>query len=211
MAELKTKDNLLDKLRLYAETPDDDIVKYKNIIKKSLLNCPELLYSLNDTELEKELFDEDGNLLIDDKGNLIGEVDRYFGDTSLIRDALYIPDAQTKVKSYLCYEVGFDELPRYNDTYKYTEITFNIFVNGSDKTDKLTGISRHDLISSILREKFNWSSIFGFQTKLISNKPSITDNNYIVRTLIFQIFDTNGISYTPYNEDSYIRNNEYWQ
>lgn len=211
MTALKTKDSLLCKLRSYVETPDDDIIKYKNIIKKTLLNCPELLYSLNDAELEKELFDEDGNLLIDADGNLVGEVDRYFGDTSLIRDALYIPNAQTTVNSYLCYEVGFDELPRYSAIQKYTEITFTIFVNGADKTDKLTGISRHDLISSIIRERFNWSSIFGMQTKLISNKSSISDTNYIVRTLVFQILDTNSIVNTSYNNGSYIINNEYWE
>lgn len=208
---LTTKEELLDKLRAYADTPDDDNIKYKDIIRKALLNCPELLYALNNKELESELFDEDGNLLIDkDTGELLGEVDRYFGDNSNIRPSLFIPDTQTIVNSYVCYQVMFDELPRYQNIYKYNEIIFNIFVNGKDRTDKLTGIPRHDLIASIIREKFNWSSIFGMQSKLISSKESTTDNNYVVRTLIFQIEDTNGIVYTPFDEDSYIRNNEYW-
>ena len=208
---LTTKEDLLDKLRAYANNPDDDNIKYKDIIRKALLNCPELLYALNNNELEPELFDEDGNLLIDkDTGELLGEVDRYFGDNSNIRPSLFIPDTQTTVNSYVCYQVMFDELPRYQNIYKYNEIIFNIFVNGKDRTDKLTGIPRHDLIASIIRERFNWSSIFGMQSKLISSKESITDNNYVVRTLIFQIEDTNGIVYTPFDEDSYIRNNEYW-
>ena len=208
---LTTKDELLNKLRAYANNPDDDNIKYKDIIKKALLNCPELLCALNNKELESELFDDDGNLLIDkDTGELLGEVDRYFGDNSNIRPSLFIPDTQTTVNSYVCYQVMFDELPRYQNIYKYNEIIFNIFVNGKDRTDKLTGIPRHDLIASIIRERFNWSSIFGMQSKLISSKESITDNNYVVRTLIFQIEDTNGIVYTPFDEDSYIRNNEYW-
>lgn len=212
MINIKTKDDLLNKLRAYANTPDDDNIKYKNIIKKTLLNCPELLYSLHDNKLETELFDEDGNLLIDkETGELIGEVDRYFGDNSLIRPSLFIPDTQTKVNSYVCYQVMFDELPRYANIQKYTEIIFNIFVNGKDRTDKATGIPRHDLIASILRERFNWSSIFGMQTKLISSKESTTDNNYLVRTLVFQILDLNGVVNTPYREETYIRNNEYWQ
>ena len=209
---LTTKEELLNKLRAYADTPDDDNIKYKNIIRKALLNCPELLYALNNNELEPELFDEDGNLLIDkDTGELLGEVDRYFGDNSNIRPSLFIPDTQTTVNSYVCYQVMFDELPRYQNIYKYNEIIFNIFVNGKDRTDKLTGIPRHDLIASIIRERFNWSSIFGMQSKLISSKESITDNDYVVRTLIFQIEDTNSIVYTPFDENSYIRNNEYWQ
>lgn len=191
---LLTKDDIFKKLRAYAENPDDDNIRYKNIIKKSLLNCPELLYSLHAKELESELFDEDGNLNIDkETGELLGEVDRYFGDQSYIRPDLFIPDTQTKVNSYVCYQVMFDEMPRYSNIQKYTEITFNIFVNGQDRTDKLTGIPRHDLIASIIRERFNWSNIFGMQTHLISSKESVTDNNYLVRTLVFQIVDTNGI------------------
>ena len=132
-------------------------------------------------------------------------MDRYFGDNSNIRPYLFIPDTQDEVKHYVCYQVAFDELPRYSNTQKYTEITFNIFVNGKDRTDKLTGIPRHDLIASIIREKFNWSNIFGMQTHLISSKESVTDNNYLVRTLIFQITDVNSITYTPLGEKtSYI-------
>ena len=200
---ITTKEDLLDKLRAYADTPDDDNIKYKNIIRKALLNCPELLYALNNNELEPELFDEDGNLLIDeDTGELLGEVDRYFGDNSNIRPSLFIPDTQTTVNSYVCYQVMFDELPRYSNIQKYTEITFNIFVNGKDRTDKSTGIPRHDLIASIIRERFNWSNIFGMQTHLISSKESVTDNNYLVRTLIFQIVDTNGIVTTQNGKTS---------
>ena len=195
---LTTKEELLNKLRTYASTPDDDNIRYKEKIHDALLNNVELLYALNNKELESELFDEDDNLLInEDTGELIGEVDRYFGDNSNIRPYLFIPDTQDEVKHYVCYQIMFDELPRYSNIQKYTEITFNIFVNGKDRTDKLTGIPRHDLIASIIREKFNWSNIFGMQTHLISSKESVTDNNYLVRTLIFQITDLNSITNTP--------------
>ena len=200
---LTTKEDLLNKLRAYASTPDDDNIRYKEKIHDALLSNVELLYALNNEELESELFDEDNNLLIDEEsGELLGEVDRYFGDNSNIRPYLFIPDTQTDVKHYVCYQVAFDELPRYQNVQKYTEITFNIFVNGKDRTDKLTGIPRHDLIASIIREKFNWSNIFGMQTHLISSKESVTDNNYLVRTLIFQITDVNSITYTPLGEKS---------
>ena len=203
---LTTKEELLNKLRAYASTPDDDNIRYKEKIHDALLSNIELLYALNNEELESELFGEDNNLLIDEEtGELLGEVDRYFGDNSNIRPYLFIPETQTDVKHYVCYQVMFDELPRYQNVQKYTEITFNIFVNGKDRTDKLTGIPRHDLIASIIREKFNWSNIFGMQTHLISSKESVTDNNYLVRTLIFQITDVNSITYTPLGEKvSYI-------
>ena len=199
---LTTKEELLNKLRAYADTPDDDNIRYKEKIHDALLNNAELLYALNNEELESELFDGNELNIDEETGELLGEVDRYFGDNSNIRPYLFIPDTQTDVKHYVCYQVSFDELPRYSNIQKYTEITFNIFVNGKDRTDKLTGIPRHDLIASIIRERFNWSNIFGMQTHLISSKESVTDNNYLVRTLIFQIVDTNGIVTTQNGKTS---------
>ena len=202
---LTTKEDLLNKLRAYASTPDDDNIRYKEKIHDALLSNVELLYALNNEELESELFDGNELNIDEETGELLGEVDRYFGDNSNIRPYLFIPDTQTDVKHYVCYQVAFDELPRYPNIQKYTEITFNIFVNGKDRTDKLTGIPRHDLIASIIRERFNWSNIFGMQTHLISSKESVTDNNYLVRTLIFQITDVNSITYTQLGEKaSYI-------
>ena len=63
---LTTKEELLNKLRTYASTPDDDNIRYKEKIHDALLNNVELLYALNNKELESELFDEDDNLLINE-------------------------------------------------------------------------------------------------------------------------------------------------
>lgn len=196
--KLITKNDLLGKLRSYSYTPDDENIRYKKKIEKALMLNPCLLYALNEKSLESELFDDDGNINWEWNEDTkeyepLGEWDRYFGGTSNIRPYLFIPDTQTEVKHYICYQVSFDEMPRYQDTLKYTNVTFTIFVHGNDRNDKLTGIPRHDLIASIIRERFNWSNIFGMQTHLISSKESTTDNNYLVRTLVFQVVDTNGI------------------
>ena len=208
MAEkLVTKNDLLNKLRAYKTTPDDENIQYKKKIEKALMLNPCLLYALNEKSLESELFDEDGNINWEWNEDTkeyepIGEWDRYFGSNSNIRPFLFISDTQTEVKHYICYQVSFDETPRYQDTLKYTTITFTIFVHGNDRVDKLTRIPRHDLIASIIRERFNWSNIFGMQTHLISSKESTTDNNYLVRTLVFQVIDTNGIVNTTNGKTS---------
>lgn len=208
MAEkLVTKNDLLNKLRAYRTTPDDENIQYKKKIEKALMLNPCLLYALNEKSLESELFDDDGNINWEWNEDTkeyepLGEWDRYFGGTSNIRPYLFIPDTQTEVKHYICYQVSFDEMPRYQDTLKYTNVTFTIFVHGNDRNDKLTGIPRHDLIASIIRERFNWSNIFGMQTHLISSKESTTDNNYLVRTLVFQVVDTNGIHKTTDKKSS---------
>ena len=210
MAEkLVTKNDLLNKLRAYKTTPDDENIQYKKKIEKALMLNPCLLYALNEKSLESELFDDDGNINWEWNEDTkeyepLGEWDRYFGGTSNIRPYLFIPDTQTEVKHYICYQVSFDEMPRYQDTLKYTNITFTIFVHGNDRYDKFTGIPRHDLIASIIRERFNWSNIFGMQTHLISSKESTTDNNYLVRTLVFQVVDTNGIYNTSKSKTSIV-------
>ena len=208
MAEkLVTKNDLLNKLRTYKITPDDENIQYKKKIEKALMLNPCLLYALNEKSLESELFDDDGNINWEWNEDTkeyepLGEWDRYFGETSNIRPYLFIPDTQTEVKHYICYQVSFDEMPRYQDTLKYTNVTFTIFVHGNDRNDKLTGVPRHDLIASIIRERFNWSNIFGMQTHLVSSKESTIDNNYLVRTLVFQVVDTNGIHKTTDKKSS---------
>lgn len=198
MTDLITKDDLLAKLGAYSTVQDDESVQYKAKIKKALMQCPELLYALNNKQYESELFRPDGTINWDPETHEPeGEWELYFGDSSNIRPYLYYPETQDIVMNYLCYQVHFDELPRYSDRQKYTQITFTVFVNGKNSIDEATDIPRHDLIASILRERFNWKNTFGMQAHIISSKESLTDNNFLTRTIVFQILDTNGIVNTP--------------
>ena len=205
---LTTKEELLNKLRAYADTPDDDNIRIKEQIKDTFLNCPELLYAIHNKELESELFDEDGNLNIDEDGNLTGEVDRYFGENANIRPFLFIPETQDEVKNYVCYQTGYSDLVRYNDKEKNLIVTFTIFVNGKDSIDKLTNIPRHDLIASIIREKFAWIGLEISTTTPFGDKESTTDNNYLVRTLQYEVTLPNSICTTEGNNTFY--NNKRW-
>ena len=207
-AILTTKEELLNKLRAYADTPDDDNIRIKKQIKDTFLNCPELLYAIHNKELESELFDEYGNLNIDEDGNLTGEVDRYFGGNSNIRPFLFIPETQDEVNNYVCYQTSYSDLVRYNDKEKNMIVTFTIFVNGKDSMDKLTGIPRHDLIASIIREKFAWIGLEISTTTPFGDKESTTDNNYLVRTLQYEVTLPNSICKTEGNNTFY--NNKRW-
>ena len=123
-----------------------------------------------------------------------------------MRAFLFIRDTQTTVKCYVCYQVGFRDTVRYQAGLKETQVTFTIFAHGDDRMDKLTGIPRHDLIASILREQFAWTNIFGMQTYLVQNYESTTDTNYITRTLVFQLTDLNSKVQTPYGGKPSIMN-----
>jgi len=196
--DFSTKKEMLSKLRAYTETPDDDNIRIKEKIKNRLLRSPELLYALHNKELEGELFDSNGNLTPD------GEWDRYFGKSSNIRPFLFFPEVQTEVSNYIGYKVDCDSEPKYNDSEKYCEITFVIFVNGDDSIDASTGISRHDLIASILREIFQKSNIFGLECTLTENKEGTTDTRFLTRTLVFQTTLPNNLVRTVNGRTGYI-------
>lgn len=141
--KITTKIDLLNKIKEYKSAPDDENIQYKKKIEKALLTRPDLLYALNEKSLETELFDDDGNVNWEWNNEIgeyepLGEWERYFGSNSNIRPFLFIPDTQTEVKHYICYQVSFDEMPRYQDTLKYTNVTFTIFVHGNDRNDTAT-------------------------------------------------------------------------
>lgn len=213
MEKLLTKNDLLQKLRSYSYTPDDDVIRVKQKIKEKLLKCPELLYVLNNKELENELFLPDGTINAEydaSTGELIplGEWDRYFPYN--IRPYVFIPETQAFKDNFLCYTAGFREVPRFNDTEYYMQVVFTVLCNSAPEQafDGLTGQSRADLIGAILREKFNWSNIFGLQCKIVSNQEDIKDTNYISRTIVLESTMPNGITHTPLKHKSMIINND---
>ena len=191
--DLITKDDLLEKLRLFSDCPDDDNVIFKKKIENAFINCPEILYAVNEKSLEDELFNEDGSI------NYDGEWDRYFSDgyhDGNFRPYLFIPDTQDDVRNYVCYQTHFEETPRYNTVEKYCLVTFTIFVHAGNRVDNDTGLPRHDLIAAIIRDKLNWSNIFGTQCRIVSDRESMTDYKYVVRTLVFQCTMPNSIVQT---------------
>lgn len=185
--DFSTKEGLLNKLRSYVTNPDDDTIRIKARIKDMFLHCPEFLYALGVKEYEDQLFDNKGNLNVDEDGEPAGEWDKYFGENSYVRPYLYIPTTQTERNCYVCYQVNFSESPRYNDSMRYCVITFTILVNGGNIMDALTGIPRHDLIASIIRENFAWTGLTTASAIPVKDEESITDTNFLVRTLQFQV------------------------
>lgn len=156
--------------------PNEDTVRFKEIIKQILLEDDTLMYLLHNKELEE----------------VEAENDEYFGDN--IRSSFIIPETQTEVKHFLCFECSFDAVSGYNPAIKYEEIIFYILCNDKDLIVDEIGAARHDLIAALLIDKFNGSNKFGLQLKLLSDKPSVTDNHYATRTLVFEQLSTNSMT-----------------
>lgn len=79
---------------------------------------------------------------------------------------------------------------------KLLQITFYILCEEKNNIEKRTGIARHDLIGAIIMDIFNWSNLFGGQIHCVSDVPSVTDNDYATRTIIFEQTTDNNLTKT---------------
>jgi len=61
-----------------------------------------------------------------------------------------------------------------------------VLCDEKNNIEKKTGIARHDLIAALIMDIFNWSNLFGERIHCISDVPSVIDNDYSCRTLIFE-------------------------
>lgn len=169
-------DEELEYLRKLKREPNEDDIRYKEVIKRRLLKNNKIIYLLHNKELEEKE----------------SENDDYFGDNIL--PFYLISPVQTTVKNYLCFETSFESVSRYNSVMKNQQVIFYILCHNKDINVTEVGVARHDLIASVLIDEYNGSNIFGTQLKLISDKPSVVDNNYSARTLIFEQITTNSIT-----------------
>lgn len=188
MDKLQNKQEVLAKLTALTSVPDDNNIFLKEKVKKALLKSPELLYALHNPELESELFNDDGTI------NYEGDWTMYYGKEGNIHPYFFLPETQDRVRNHLCFKTDFTDIPKYNQVMCYMNVTFLVMVDVKDAIDQLTGITRHDLIDSIIRERFNWSNIFGAHCKIVSDKESFTDSNYIIRTITLEQETTNNIT-----------------
>lgn len=165
-------------LRDLKNNVDSDNIRYKEIIKKSLIENDLIIYLLNNKELEDVGADPSDYLGIN------------------ILPAYLIHPTQHNVQNFICYEVGFREVQRYNSKMKLLQVTFYVLCEEKNNIEKRTGIARHDLLGALILDIFNWSNVFGGQIHCVSDVPSVTDNDYATRTIIFEQLTDNNLAKT---------------
>ena len=151
---------------------NDDIVTMKRKIKQMLISNVDLLEALNNPEIPLDSPDE------------------YLDNN--IYDFLRVPRTQDTVRNFVCFTVDDIEDHRFNEAMKIQYIQINAICHLEDMSTKY-GMSRHDLLGYLLREKFNWTNLFGLQFKLIYNKESPVDSDYYCRTLKFEAVKPNSL------------------
>ena len=170
-------------MRREIQTANDDIIEIKRKIKQMLISDPDILEALHNPDIDLDSPDEflDNNI---------------FG---FIR----IPTTQDTVRNFICFTVDDIEEYRFNDHFKVQQIQFACICHLDDMKTEF-GIDRHDLISYIVRDIFNWSNEFGLQFKLVYNKESTIDSDYYCRTLKFERETINSLNKATRN-NCYVR------
>jgi hypothetical protein len=172
----------LEILRGYKTNLDDDNVRYKEIIKRNLIEDPIILYLLNNKELEDDEADPDD----------------YIGVNIL--PGLIINPTQHNVKNYICYETIWKELIKHNgNVVKAQQIIFYIACEQATLVEKLTGCPRHDLIGARIKDMFNWTNKFGPQCHVVSENFYSLDTDFAERIITFELNTTNDLVKTRNN------------
>ena len=166
---------------------DSDNIGIKEQIKKQLIQDNDIIHILNNKELDED------------------EPDSYFGVNIL--PYYLVKPTQTDVQNFICFEVGYEDLPRYNNTQKILEVTFYVLCEQKNILYGNTGIARHDLLSEMIIRDFNYMLSMAGKLTLVSNVPSVVDNNYSSRTLIFRVDTDNNLVKTK-NGSAVIINKE---
>ena len=176
-----TQDDIA-KLQAFTQTIDSDDIKIKEQIKEKLLNNKYIIHVLNNEELEK----------------LDSEADEYYGINIL--PYYIVSPTQTNVQNFVCFEINYEELDRYNSAVKKLNIVFYILCHQKNIIDEDTGISRHDLLAALIQHDFNFTNYFGKKIKLKSDVSNVVDTNYACRVLTFEQITDNNLVKTYNNQ-----------
>lgn len=152
----------------------DDISYDKQIILEDIYKDPDIFEILHNTELEER------NATPEDYHNVN------------IYSYLKIPDSQSKVKNFICFEVNDLSISDGNKIMINKQVIFRT-VSHKDDVETIYGIDRQDLLASLIKERFQWSNILGTQLVKTYDAGKVAENGYYYRNIYFEQIGPNGL------------------
>ena len=152
----------------------DSICYSKQIILEDLYKDKDIFEILHNTELEKL------NATPEDYHNVN------------IYSYLKIPDAQSTVKNFICFEVNDLEVTYSNKVMVTKQVIFRT-VSHKDDVETIWGVDRQDLLAAIIKERFQWSNILGTQLVKTYDSGKVAENGYYYRNVYFQQITPNDL------------------
>lgn len=145
----------------------DDIPYCKRLILQEIYKDPDIFEVLNNTELIKAgAAPED-----------------YYNKNIFSR--LKIPDSQSEVKNFICFEVNDVEEIYHNPGKIRKRVIFRTVSHQDDVITKY-GIDRQDLLGFLIKERFNWSGVIGMSLQKIYDTGKVSENGYYYRDIYFE-------------------------
>lgn len=178
-----TKEEIENDLKSYRTIIDDDNIRIKDKIKKALQSNPYIKYvlrNMGDTDEAEDIDDDDDDIF----------------DTNIV-PYFAIFDTQTEVDNFICFETSTDEIKKYSGgATKFMQIIFKVYCHSRSVKNEKLGMALHDVLSALLKDQFDYTDIFGMKIHCVSDVPTLVDNRYICRTIIFQSTTDNNVAKT---------------
>lgn len=152
----------------------DDISCDKQKILDDLYKDPDIFEILNNPELEKR------SAPPEDYRNIN------------IYSFLKIPEAQSTVKNFICFEVNDIEDSYVNTSMIRKQIIFRTISHQEDVETEY-GIDRQDLLALLIKERFNWSNVLGMQIRKVYDSGKVAESGYYYRDIYFEQITPNGL------------------
>ena len=152
----------------------DDIVLSKQKILDDIYKDSDIFEILNTTELQKR------NAPPEDYYNVS------------IFSFLKIPQAQSVVKNFLCFEVNNVEEVHSNSSMIRKRVVFRT-ISHQEQVDTPYGIDRQDLLALLIKERFNWSNVLGTQLRKVYDSGKVAESGYYYRDIYFEQVVVNGL------------------
>ena len=161
---------------------DDDTIRKKRIIGKTLYSDPDIIEVLDNPDLDPSMPED------------------YMYEN--IFPFIRIPGTQDTSKNFITFSISNMGNTPVNEVMKNQYIQFVIFIH-QDLVKTNYGMDRHDCLGYLIRDIFHLSNKLGMQMKLISDVEGATDTNYVTRTLKFELTTDN--SNKPFRTNAYER------
>lgn len=154
--------------RLFRYTPDvyNDISLDKQKILDDLYKDPDIFEVLNNKELIDKCAPPEDYYLVN------------------IFPFLKIPDTQSTVKNYICFDIDDTQDIERNNAFIIKQVLFRTACHEEDVKTPY-GICRQDLLALLIKERFQWSNVLGLQLKLTYDSGKVAENGYYYRQIVF--------------------------
>lgn len=169
-----TEDRLKLIQNIHKDHKIDEITYCKYAIQQKLFADPDLIELLHN----KELLEQDAPP--EDYKNVN------------IFSFMKIPDTQSTVKNFICFEVDDTEPSLQNNVIIKKIVRFRA-ISHQDDIETGYGIDRQDLIALVIKDIFNWSTLLNMQMKKIYDKGNVAENGYYYRDIHYVLEMTNSL------------------